>query len=284
MKTASGITNEKMLKDELIAVLNSQKIAYNSVKVFRDDNLYAVLGIKWDDENNFSLAYIEFVNDLKPEEVKSLLKHEICHFLSIRTTKIRTIRVAEEYVKYAMIFREFLAHKEFRKRFGIDEGLASFHRGNLKHYDVLVKQARLIRQISRVEDYQRLLYFFLSILYDAIYFYVMKDDWFRRWCQRRNLSALHRVYEWIYEDMAYFSGLTLGQEQKEKLVQKAAIFPISLNLVSILQNNRIDVIEELFKQGTDFDEMLNSEPEMQHIAEKWIQRLTMLSSINDSPY
>jgi len=256
---------EKTLKEELIGILNSQKIPYRSVRIIRDDGLDTILGIKWDEKDNFRIAYTRFIFKLEPEEIKSLLKHEISHFLSIGTTKIHTIRAAEEYVKYVMIFREFLAHKEFIKRFGIDKGLTSFHRRNIKYFEVLIKKAKSIKKVSSLKDHQQLLYFFFSILYDAIYFFVMKDNSFKTWCRKRRLSALYQVYEWIYEDMEYFYGLDMGQVDKERLVQLAAIFPISIDMVSLFQKNHIKVMKELFE---------TYDPQVHNVAEKWVKRLS----------
>jgi hypothetical protein len=236
-----------------------------------------VLGIKWDERNNFKLAYTRLIQKLKYQEVKSILKHEICHFLSIGTTKIHTIRAAKEYVKYVMIFREYLAHVEFIKRFGFDKWLTSFHRKNLKYYEVILKKARSVKKLSSVEDHQRLLSFFFSILYDAIYFFVINDDSFEDWCQRRALSNLHQVYQWIYEDMKYFKELKISQEEKEKLVQEAAIFPISLDLIALFQENRVKTIKELFDHATNFSAMLSYNPHVRNIAERWIQRFATSS-------
>jgi hypothetical protein len=232
----------KSLRKELAKLLKTLDVPYRSIEVRRNPGIDMIIGLNWDEEGNMLLQYRDLIKDYSLGEIRSVLKHEVCHYLSLPASRMvsKTGKITNE-VKYALVYREYLAHREFKERFGDEEGLRSYHVKHFPMYDQMVEGARKILSLKKFGEYPVVVNVAFAFMYDAMYFYVMDGGEFRDWCRKNNLKSLDLFLTWVREDMEYFYMLDLAQEDKENLVQDAVVFPLSLDFGSMFMDDRIVV-------------------------------------------
>jgi len=266
--------DENWLKKNFVDVLNDLDISYGKITISRKQNLDAIIAVKWYENGRIKLQYREMLEEYSSNEIKALLKHEACHILTLPSSKLvmKSTYKGKAFFKYVMVYREFIAHQEFLKRFGIDENLTFYHKRHFKMYDLLVEESRKIWVSKKYHKYPEILDAVFGIMYDSIYFFVMGGDSFYKWCREKRLEKFNLFLKWVSEDMKYFYNLTGREEQKVDLIQAAAIFPISIDVGNLLTNDVIIMMKKVFDRH---------DPRLRDLANKWIDRVKSNGTIQN---
>lgn len=245
----------KFLQKELTNLLYEVDIPFKSVQVRRNPDIDMIIGVNWSEGREILLQYHDTIKDFSMKEIRAVLKHEACHYLSLPISKMTSYKDMESYnVKYALVFREYLAHKEFKNRFGFDENLKSYHVKLFKTYDTLVEGSRKIIKAGKWDMFSTVLDSVFGMLYSSMFFYVFEDDAFKAWCEENDLSNLHVLFSWIYEDMKYFDEMVIRPEDREQLIQKVAALPVSMDYSRLLMNNALTLHGRVLNKSYEFGE------------------------------
>lgn len=229
------------LRDELVSILKENSVPFRSVSAVKEETLDRILGIKWDGNGKIILEYCDLLEDYTDREVKAVLRHEACHYISLPTSWMIFYRGKNSLnAKYAMVFREYLAHKEFKNRFGFDEDLKSYQKKLFNQYfSYLLKGGRYIIKHTGDARLEVIITSVFAMVYTAIYYFVFDYITLKRWCQINDASNLYVFFSWIYDDMRYFDEMTASSEEKEHLIQKAADLVLSMDYCSLVMNNEL---------------------------------------------
>jgi hypothetical protein len=239
------------IKKEFITLLQENNIPYNSVSVKKDDAVYKIISVNWTKSGKIDIQYSSMLGDYTDREVEAVLKHELCHYVSLPSAKIATDEAPYSLnVRYFLVYREYLAHMEFRERFGLDEGLKSYQKKLfMQYFDYLLGGSRHLLKNPGEKLFDVVISSVFSMLYTAMYYFVFEDDTFKEWCDKNNISNFHLLFSWIYEDMKSFHGMDIDQREREQMIQLAAELPLSIDYTRLLLDNSLFFRGKILEEG-----------------------------------
>ena len=197
-----------------------------------------------DKKKDLMLKYnIDMLKTLSVEEIEVLLLHEAYHVLTLPSTLIKIPDSGERaqqqlLVDYLEAFDEYICHLEFVNRFNKDERFNTFvqyQKSNFQNFDDIIQSLR----ITRASNPWKVFHFIYSIIYDAIFFLITKDDSFNYWCIENNMGALYTFSEWVYDDFKYIRNKGFSYDEERDYVIQSSVLSWSVNSLEILHNNRI---------------------------------------------
>jgi len=225
-----------------------------------------------DEQRNITLRYNPISLRTVPEEqIDALLLHEAFHVTTLSDSLIRVPDTGNEMTifiaDYITNYQEYLAHVEFVRRFKQDtryDNLRQFHISLFKNYETIVKSLKTILNVTRTKGLPVNQFLILQqlhgIVYDALFFYVAKDDSFLKWCNEREINGLYVFVGWLYEDFEYIRNLDLTHEKTEQKVMISGTLSMSVNPIKLMILGQIEFAdatkrlhEEMSERGQDRD-------------------------------
>lgn len=199
--------NEKVLKSEFESILAGLRIR-RVVNVIVDHDLHTLVGVSFDSVSVTLKYNALFENTCTTDaELRLYMEHEACHVLTLPDSTISTSCfsnpvIQSACVEYVDIFREFLAHKEFARRFAADvDGFLKLEAKQFQPEKYLQDLKASVADAS-IRNKMPLALFpgLLSIFYDATYFYVVQATIFHEWCKLQELEPLYQLFQYLMED------------------------------------------------------------------------------------
>jgi len=153
-------------------ILQEMRLEIGSLKV---DVKRATMqsAVIFDEQSNVELCYDDdYFRTLSEDEVRASLSHEACHIATLpHTLVIATDSSQSLQISFIELYDEFLAHKEFARRF---TGSTTFNvYDQLKNKDF--NNYATILELARIGQMDPVMALFI-ILNDAIYFPVIGDS------------------------------------------------------------------------------------------------------------
>jgi hypothetical protein len=194
-----------------------QKIFQESISFFKvsgktafihesSENL-PLMSILWS-ENEIHLYYrpkvFRFANDR--QTLRAAVDHELCHYFTQNTNVVATLNgFKSTSAAYVDVFREYLAEHFFNKRFPGRKIYVDFKKR-------IFQPDEIIQLINNLDDtaaqlvaggvnpYFWMIELLLTIFYDSVYFQVIKDETFKKWCYNRKLNSIYELFSMMIED------------------------------------------------------------------------------------
>ncbi|MHB2036523.1 MAG: hypothetical protein ACYCPW_07250 [Nitrososphaerales archaeon] len=281
---ASGFMGQKEyvhsaseIETEFRAILNRVGVVPKSLTVDASLTGEGILDTTIPRSGDVHLTFNSVVVDhIAPSDLTELLKHEACHVLTLETTEIAIKETDLEMMNYlfqhSKSYDEFLAHREFVKRWPNESAFLRFKTRELNDYAIILNSLRKTLQDGGVPNYHPYSFQALSEIYqDAVYFQLADPQKMRDWCRECNATAVYEFFEFWFEDYQYIAGGSFDRETTMNLAQLSAVLSMSVNVDSLLNKNLI-----LFQAGSDglYQRFWNkmTKPRERTLIQKWIDR------------
>lgn len=177
-----------------------------------------------------------------PELLRVALLHEVCHPLSAPSAKVTiptyaSVAARECCVAYLDLFREFIAHQEFLKRFPSEATLFA-------EWELRTLQPRTLTVRTPIVG-QDGFFLYLGklflVFYNAIFLELVQNPFFASWCSSRRKSATYQLFRYIMEDVAHIAGRVVEYQAKLdlmvdsfKLVMNVAVDELEADRLALL--------------------------------------------------
>jgi hypothetical protein len=226
-----------------------------------------------DEQRNLILKYSPLsLRTLTEESIDALLLHEACHVSTLPNSILSVPDIGGDesvsfMANYLTNYDEYLAHVEFVNRFREDpryEGLRQQQISLFRNFEIIVNSVKaMLDAFQRMEQRMRqfkILEHLNGIAYDALFFYVARDDSFLNWCKRNNIEGLHTFIGWIFQDFEHIRSLNLPRKETQNKVIPSGILSMSVNPFKVLILGQIEFAkttralhEEMMQKGQDRD-------------------------------
>jgi len=260
------------IKETFVQVLQEMGLSVNSLKV--DLKRASILSaVVFDEKRNVELYYDDnYFRTLTKDQITAELSHEACHIATLPHSGVLFAGGASDFVQsfqiaFIELFDEFLAHKEFARRF---RGTKMFDlyqelKGrDFENYGIILKMAR-----SGQMDPVKALF---TILNDAIYFPIVEDARFLKWCKDNELQKTSEFLDWLIEDFRFIEGLNLNRMDTMEMLHQAGGLSLGAHPAALLNLDKI-----IFADSAPMAEDMISKKN-RHLAESWRKRRLSHSS------
>jgi len=226
-----------------------------------------------DEQRNLILKYSPLsLRTVSEERIEAILLHEACHVVTLPDSILRVPDIGgDEMVafmaNYLTNYDEYLAHVEFVNRFKGDRRYEAFRQQQIslfRNFKIMIDSLKVMVNVS-IETGQRigqfkLLEYLHDITYDALFFYVAKDDSFLTWCKKHDLDELYIFIGWTFEDFEHIRSLGLPRKETQNKVIPSGVLSMSVNPFKLLILGQIEFAEtakvlheEMMQKGQDTD-------------------------------
>jgi predicted AlkP superfamily pyrophosphatase or phosphodiesterase len=144
-------------------------------------------------------------------------------------------------MNYVDCYQEYLAHLEFMKKFANDIrfiDLKKVFASYLANFDRIIENIRKFIEQGLAEELEKNQFSMsarlYAIIYDALFFYVAKDDSFQKWCKEREMMNLCLFSSWILEDFEYIRRLKLDRKEEMDKISMSGWLSTSVNPLKLL--------------------------------------------------
>jgi hypothetical protein len=207
-----------------------------------------MIGTSWD-QDTITLRYRKaHLNDIDSLEVlRVVLKHEVCHVLSIPSSKLQLSSSLPAQVAYVDLYREYLAHREFLRRFKNDKELFLAHEKRAFKPDKAFSGLNAaLKNCTGIMPFLITFEGLFRVYYDAIYFYLVGDLIFQKYCEVRKAESVYQLGGLIMEDMAHIEAQPSPYERKISLMEDSFKCVFNVDLGGLLRN-RLSLCQPLDK-------------------------------------
>jgi hypothetical protein len=221
---------ERQLERAFSGLLSEVGQSGRAFQVSEEYGLDVLLGASWADGGPVSLAYHPVLKArLRSEEdLRLLLRHEVCHLLTAPSSQLK-IPVIEEvpfYMKlcslnYVDLYREYIAHAEFCRRFGQYRQAFLEHARNEFMPDNVVRRMRVDCEQDPENGSSILFFHLFRIFYDAIFFHLTGDDAFKNWASATGNGIAYKLFTFAMEDIEVVESTGLDYWAKLILMGKS---------------------------------------------------------------
>ena len=188
--------------EEMSLPINSLKVGMKRARIQAE--------VLFDEKRNVELNYNgDYFRTLSVDEIRATLSHEACHIATLPHSGVIVVGstdfVQSMQVTFIELYDEFIAHKEFARRFRGTETFGLYDKlkdRDFNNYTIILKSAR-----AGLMDPAIALF---TTLNDAIYFPVIEDTRFLKWCQSNGLVKASKFLDWLVDDFR-FIGSELGK-------------------------------------------------------------------------
>jgi len=212
-----------------------------------------------------------WLRTLDEEEIRAVLSHEACHIAVLPSTTYYLKMGSESFVQWQKIFidlyDEFLAHEEFRRRFGGSKIVDDDANVRTREFTSLDNVLRLSN--SGTMDEGQALFFILN---DAIFFPILGLSDFSQWCKAHELNNTYFYLNWLIEDFKYIESLRLNRVGTMDRVVLAAGLWTGVDARALLKEDKI-----VFLPSAQKAEDLVREKDAP-LTESWLQRRLAMSA------
>ena len=270
----SNLSSEQV-KGVFEEILKEMDLTISSLKIGLKRRVQAE--VVFDAKRNVELNYDDnYFRTLSEGEIKATLSHEACHIATVPDSNVvvvsntQTVDPSDPFqsmqISFIELYDEFLAHKEFARRFRGTDTFSLYDRikdRDFDNYSIILKSAR-----AGLADATNAI---ILILNDAVYFPVIDDSRFLRWCKDSGLLSLSLLLDWLVDDFRFIKSLSLDRMETMRAVVQEGILSIGVDAAIMLAQDRIAFV--------------SSAPEVEHLTEtknkdlaaRWRERRLALS-------
>jgi len=225
-----------------------------------------------DEHRDITLKYSPVsLRTITEEQIDALLLHEACHATTLPNTLLRVPDTENEMTTFIADcmtnYHEYLAHVEFVQRFKHDlrhDSLRQQQISLFKNFEVIVNSTKFMLNFGMTKGLHvnqfKVLQQLHSITYDALFFYVTRDDSFTKWCKKHMLQKLDTFVGWLYEDFEHIRSLGLTLEKAMEKVMTSGVLSMSVNPIKLMIFGQIEFAdttkklhEDMIERGQDMD-------------------------------
>jgi hypothetical protein len=226
-----------------------------------------------DEKRNLTLKYSPLtLRTITEEAIDALLLHEACHVSTLPNTLLRVPEIGgAEGISFMANnltnYDEYLAHVDFVSKFRHDpryEALKEQQISLFANFETMINSMKLIIGAAQKAGKGLNQYWVLEqlggIAYDALFFFVVGDPSFLKWCKDRSLEGLGVFIDWIYEDFEHIRKLGLPRKESHDKVIVSGTLSMSVNPLKLLFFGQIEFAEttkglheEMMQKGRDSD-------------------------------
>jgi len=264
--------SEKEIRSKFEKSLADVATTYNSLKLEPTQNPQTI-EVTIGNQRNLSLQYnSHFLKTLTEDDINAILLHEACHVATLPNSQLSVpdtgnIDQTRFMVDYLESYDEYLAHVFLMSKFKQDkrfEGVKSLQIDLFKDIETMINSNRTLYYAGDRKGLQINPFMILrslhSIAYDALFFYITKDDSFLKWCNENNLEALYIFINWIFEDFEHLRNLGLTLKKTHDKLITSGVLSWSVNPIKLIVMNQIEFAEtskslheEMMQKGQDID-------------------------------
>lgn len=252
-------------------ILEEMSLAINSLKIgMKRARIQAE--VLFDEKRNVELNYNDdYFRTLSVDEIRPTLSHEACHIATLPHSGVTVVGstdfVQSMQVSFIELYDEFLAHKEFARRFRGTETFGLYDKlkdKDFNNYTIILKSAR-----AGLMDPAIALF---TTLNDAIYFPVIEDTRFLKWCQSNGLVKASKFLDWLFDDFRFIEGLNLERTDTMRTVVHEGVLSLGVDPRTLLIQDKI-VFASSAPEAESMVETKNKD-----LAERWRKRRLSISS------
>jgi hypothetical protein len=224
-------------------ILKEMGLPINSLKIDVKRRIQAE--VLFDERRNVELNYDDnYFRTLSEDEIRATLSHEACHIATLPDSNVivmsstGSLQLSDPFQSMQMsfieLYDEFLAHKEFARRFRGTDTFTLYDRikdGDFNNYSIILKTAR-----SGLADATNAI---ILILNDAVYFPLIGDSRFLKWCQDNGLLSVALFLDWLVEDFRFIEGLNLDRMETMRTVVQEGVLSLGVDAAVMLAQDRV---------------------------------------------
>lgn len=271
----SDISSEQV-REVFGQILKEMDLPINSLKIGVKSRVQAE--VVFDEQRNVELNYDDdYFRTLSENEIKATLSHEACHIATLPHSKViimantSSLQLSDPFQSMQMsfieLYDEFLAHKEFARRFRGTETFSLYDKikdRDFENYGMILKSAR-----AGLMDAANAI---ITILNDAVYFPIIGDSRFLKWCKNSRLLSASLLLDWLVEDFRFIEGLNLDRMETMRTVVQEGVLSLGVDARIMLAEDRV-VFESSAPEAEKMMETKNSD-----LAVRWRERRLVISS------
>lgn len=226
-----------------------------------------------DEQRNLTLKYNPLFLRTKTEEViDALLLHEACHVATLPNSLIKVPDTGNTeqimfMANYVTNYDEYLAHAYFVNKFRRDkryESLKQRHIGLFDNFETIINSIKTLVGVGTARGGQINMFKILeqlhNIAYDALFFYVAKDNSLLKWCREHRLEALYVFINWLFDDFEHIRNLGLPYDETRKKLIPSGALSMSVNPLKLMIEGKIEFADttkrlhkDMLRRGQDID-------------------------------
>lgn len=234
--------------------------------------------VVFDGQRNVELNYDDnYFRTLSEGEIRATLSHEACHIATVPDSNViimantASVQLSDPFqsmqIAFIELYDEFLAHKEFARRFRGTDMFSLYDKikdKDFNNYTIILKSARagLMDPANAI----------LTILNDAVYFPIIGDSRFLKWCQSNRLLSGSLFLEWLVDDYRFIEGLRLNRAETMRTVVQEGVLSLGVDAPIMLAQDRI-----VFVSSAPEAESI-METKNRDLAGRWRKRRLAISS------
>ena len=277
----SGFTGQKYshsieeIETQFRSILNRAGVVSKGLTVKASGAVEGIFDISITRSGDVSLTLNEkLVDYIAPTDLTEYLKHEACYLFTLDSTEMTVAETQQEMMDYLIqhtkSYDEFLAHREFAKRWPNDSAFLGLKTRELDNYAIILCSLRKSVQERRFPNLQYIFQTLSEVYQDAVYFRLIDPRKMMDCCRECDATAVYEFFEFWFEDCQYIAGGSFDRETTMVLAQLSAVLSMSVDVDSLLNRNLV-----LFKVdlGARYKPFLNEmKPHERTLIQKWIDR------------
>lgn len=248
----------KQILQEMNLTVNTLKVGLHRGRIQAE--------IVFDEQRNVELNYDDdYFCTLTEDEIRAMLSHEACHIATLPHSGVLVVAASDSVqsmqISFIELYDEFLAHKEFARRFRGSKTFDTYDKlkdGDFYNYGMILKVAR-----TGVIDPAKALFLILN---DAVYFPVIGDSRFLTWCKDNKLERVSRFLDWLVDDFRFIDSLNLDRTNTMETILQEGGLSLGVHPVTLLMHDRI-----MFADSAPQAEQMVS-TKNKDLAERWRKR------------
>ena len=234
--------------------------------------------VLFDEKRNVELNYDDnYLRTLSVDEIKATLSHEACHIATLPHSEVivlsntNSVQLSDPFqsmqISFIELYDEFLAHKEFARRFRGTETFSLYDKikdRDFDNYTIILRSTRagLMDPANAI----------ITILNDAVYFPVVGDSRFLKWCKNNGLLSGSMFLDWLVEDFRFIEGLNLDRAETMRTVVQEGVLSLGVEASILLTQDRI----AFASSAPEAESMM--ETKNRDLAGRWRNRRLAISS------
>jgi hypothetical protein len=264
------------VRDVVGQILKEMGLPISSLKIGLKGRVQAE--VVFDEERNVELNYDDnYFRTLSEDEIKATLSHEACHIATLPHSKViimantRSLQLSDPFQSMQMsfieLYDEFLAHKEFARRFRGTDTFSLYDKikdRDFDNYGIILKSAR-----AGLMDAANAI---ITILNDAVYFSVIGDSRFLKWCKNNGLQSASLFLDWLVDDFRFIEGLNLDRDETMRTVVQEGVLSLGVDAAIMLSQDRVVFLSS----APEAENMM--ETKNRDLAVRWRERRLAISS------
>ncbi len=188
-----------------------------------------------------SLTYNPYIVSCQSKNtLLACLRHEACHILTIPMSNVPVPQTSPEMMEFLANqvsgYDEYLAHREFLKRWPNDQVFLTYKRGELANFSLILFMLRKRMQEGTLPNLLSPFNTLSAIFQDAVYFRIIDDGSLREWGGRQNANVILDFFEFWFSDFVRIFDMSTNRDRTIDLVQSSGALSLSVDPQEMVNN------------------------------------------------